>query len=187
MCQMKGTCAGSLTQTIHSHAPACCGSHTRGTSRSGRLSFGHPHNCPSSLLLCFAWQRLQVSLQTPNYFASKLLQRAEGCWKLWLLAPSKEARLGLMPLACTSLPGRNRHFRLPDGSHPSHPGSVLQVERLQNCGFPASVCMVTVAQISPKHTETLLPHPNLDFIPAVPGEWPQSFEGNVRAPAPVTY
>lgn len=108
------------------------------SSRSGWFSPGHPHTCRSILPLCFAWQRLWVSLQNPNsrYFYKQTAPASQGM--LEALAPSSKQggrswhdapRLRLPP-------GEEHHLLLPDGFHPSPLGIPVFFKSL----FASGVC-----------------------------------------------
>lgn len=109
---IKGTCVGSPPQAIDSCTPSLLGV-LRGEAREAAGADGFPQDTPvpaaasSPCALHGRGSGFLYKTPIPDTFVSKPLQRARGCWKLWLQAASGEAGVGMMPLACASLPGRN--------------------------------------------------------------------------------
>lgn len=105
--------------------------------------------------------------------------------KLCLQAAGGEAGVGRVPLACSSSL-EEHHLLLPDGISSFPLGSALFGEFLLTSDVhrTAALPCQCVGWQWPRfphsqHTETLPPHPDLNFIPALSS---RPFKCNVRAP-----
>lgn len=152
-----------------------------GSSRTGWLSLRTPLTC-SSPSLCCARQRLWVSLQNPNsqFFCKQTAWESQGM----LEALSPGSQQGGRGWHCATrlrfLPWEEHHLLLlPDGIS-SSPLAQLCFVSLRCAAFPCQ-CVGWQWSRSPfsKHTETLPPHPSLNFTPALSS---RPFKGNVEPP-----